>query len=161
MQWWAPKYSSWSSWQALPFSCSTSSSPFFLPCSLYQIVSLKTLIFSLFSWHAVCHWLPTKWSQAPRQNLATNLQASVSAAGIEAPWGGQPRGRQPLGQGGCHLASLSAPIYLLAKIHQLSDCLAVLQEGTCCSVNLYGKLSVSHRLSGLDCILSVVCGLLF
>lgn len=161
MQRWAAKYSSWSRWQVLPFSCITSSSLFFLPCSLYQTVSPKTCIFFLFSWHAVFHWLPTKRSKAPRQNLATNLQASVSAAGIEAPWGGQPRGSQPLGLGGCHLASLSATIYLLAKIHQLSDCLAVLPEGTCCFFNSHGKLNVSHRLSDLLCILSVVCGLLF
>lgn len=119
MQRWAAKYSRWSRWQALPFSCSTSSSPFFLPCSLCQILSPKASSFFIFSRHAVCHWLPTKWSKAPRQNFATNLQARVSAAGIGAPWGGQPGGSQPLGLGGCHLVSLSAPIYLLAKIHQL------------------------------------------
>lgn len=83
------------------------------------------------------------------------------AVGLEAPWSGQPRGSQPLGLGGCHLASLSAPIYLLAKIHQLSDCLTVLPEGTCCFFNSHGKLSVSHSRSNLDCILSVVSGLLF
>lgn len=161
MQRWAGKYSSWSRWQALPFSCSSSPSPFFLPCSLYQIVSPQTSIFFLFCWHAVCHCLRAKWIKAPRQNLATNLQASISAVGIEAPWGGQPRGSQPLGLGGCHLASLSAPIYLLAEIHELSDCLAVLPEGVYSFFSSHGKLHVSHSLSDLDCILSVVCGLLF
>lgn len=160
MQRWAVKYSSWSRWQPLPFFCSTS--PLSILLTLFPVsscVSPDSHFFLLFPRHAGWHWRLLKGGKAPRYNSTTNLQASVSTAGIEAPWGGQLRGSQPLGLDGCHLASLSAPIYLLAKIHELSDCFTVqYPEGMYCFFNSRGELNVSYLL--LDCILSVVRSLL-